>query len=259
MTDTQTPDSSRPGAIAEALKEQLRQPPASRLPAHEFNRRVVPELSALIERMLAQEPVARGTARELAEAAQSAAEHAQPEANVPFLELEWPEAQAHARIPAVPAVARGHPRAGGLLRVLAAAALAVVLWTWWIAPGAHLLENSSSARQEVAEAGQGDAGPTGLGEAAVSSSTMDAPEPSGREVLAKDTLPEPLPGQLRPDGKGRCPHKRQVALNGGCWVEAEWDREKCEAFNNGYMYKNTCYVPVLPPGRPPTSQPAHQQ
>jgi eukaryotic-like serine/threonine-protein kinase len=90
----------------------------------------------------------------------------------------------------------------------------------------------------------------------VSASTMNAPEPSGRELLAKDAPPEPLPEQTRPDAKGRCPHKRQVAFNGGCWVELA--REECEALN-GYVYKNTCYVPVIPPGRPPTSQPAHQQ
>ena len=248
-----------PGTEPEALKEQLGQPPAQRQPAHELNRRVVPELSALIERMLAQEPEARGTARELAEAAEAAAKHASSEANVPFVELEWPEAQAHAPVPAEPAVPRVHMRSWAPLRVLTAAAMALALWAWWVAPGTRPLENPSIAREEAAEVGKADAGPAGLGEAVVSASTMESPEPSGREAVAEDTLPEPLPGQTRPDAKGRCPHRRQVALNGGCWVDAKWDREKCEAFNNGYMYKNTCYVPVLPPGRPPTSQPARQQ
>jgi eukaryotic-like serine/threonine-protein kinase len=247
-----------PGTEPEALKEHLRQPPALRVSAHEFNRRVVPELSALIERLLAQEPEARGTARELAEAAQSAAEHASPEANMPFLDLEWPEAQAPAGGPAEPVVPRVHARPGRPLRALAAAALALVLWASWVAPGTRPLENPSIAREEAAEVGKADAGPAGLGEAMASASTMDAPAPSGREALAEDALPEPLPGQTRPDAKGRCPHKRQVALNGGCWVELE--QEKCEALNlNGSMYKNACYVPVLPPGRPPTSQPARQQ
>jgi hypothetical protein len=137
------------------------------------------------------------------------------------------------------------------LRALAAAALAVALWAWWVASGTPPGENPSGARPEAA-------GPVGLGEAVVSASKMDDPEPSRREALAQDTLPEPLPGQTRPDAKGRCPHKRQVALNGGCWVGwADTEREKCEALHhNGYMYKNTCYVPVIPPGRPPTSQPA---
>ncbi len=246
-----------PGTEPEALKVHLRQPPASRLPAHEFNRRVVPELSALIERMLAQKPEARGTAREVAESAEAAVARARPEAEVPFLDLEWPEAQAHAVTHAKPAVPRVHMRAGWPLHALASAVLVLVLWAWWVAPGTHPPERSSDARQEVAEAGKANAGPVGLGEAVVSASTADSPAPSGREALAEDTLPKPLPGQTRPDAKGRCPHKRQVALNGGCWVE-ESDPEKCEALS-GSMFRKTCYLPVIPPGRPSTSQPAHQQ
>jgi predicted Ser/Thr protein kinase len=247
-----------PGTEPEALKEHLQKPPARRLPAHEFNRRVVPELSALIERMLAQKPEARGSAREVAKAAEAAAERARPEAEVPFLDLEWPDGQAHAGDPSEPAMPRVHARARGPLRALAAAALVLVLWAWWVAPETHLPESPFGARQETAEAGKADAGPAGLGKAVVSESSMETPAPSGGKALAEDTLPEPLPGQTRPDAKGRCPHKKQVALNGGCWVELE--REKCEALNlNGYMYKNTCYVPVLSPGRSPTSQPVRQQ
>jgi hypothetical protein len=205
---------------------------------------------------VAKEPEARGTAREVAEAAQVAAEHARPEAKEPCLDLEWPEAQAHARGRAEPAMPRALIRDMGPLRAMAAAALALALWAWWIAPGVHPQGSSSGTRQDAARAAKADTGPAGLGEAVVSASTVDAPEPPGRETLAEDTLPEPLPGQVRPDAKGRCPHKRQVALNGGCWVE-ELDHEKCEALS-GSVFKKTCYLPVIPPGRPPTSQPARQ-
>src|SRR5688500_6128734 len=68
-----------PGTDPEALKAQFQVPLPQRRPAHEFNRRVVPELSALIERMLAKEPEARGTAREVAEEAESAVKQAGPE------------------------------------------------------------------------------------------------------------------------------------------------------------------------------------
>jgi predicted Ser/Thr protein kinase len=245
------------GTEPEALKEQQQQPPARRLPAHEFNKRVAPELSALIERLLAKEPEARGTARELAEAAESAAKHATSKANVPFLELERPDAQPHAGSPARPARPHVHTRSGRPLRELAVAALVLSLGASWVASGLHPLEIPFGACQEATEAEKADTGPVGLGEAVVAASTKNAPEPSRREALAEDTLPEPLPGQLRPDAKGRCPHKRQVALNGGCWVGwGNSDREKCEALNsNGYMYRNTCYVPVFSSGRPPTSQP----
>ena len=72
--------------------------------------------------------------------------------------------------------------------------------------------------------------------------------------LAEDSLPEPVPGQLRPDAKGRCPHKRQLALNGACWVPM--DPEECEALgSNGKLFKGRCYVPVLSPNRPSTTHP----
>ena len=74
--------------------------------------------------------------------------------------------------------------------------------------------------------------------------------------MSEDTLPEPLPGQVRPDEKGRCPRKGLVALNGGCWAETAWEPEKCQKLG-GQMFKGTCYVPFIPPGRsrPPTSDP----
>jgi hypothetical protein len=245
-----------PGTEPEPLKEQ-QQAPARRLSAHEFNKRVVPELSALIERLLAHEPEARGTARELAEAAESAAEHARPEARVPFLDLGWPEAQAHAGGSVRSASPHVHTRSVRPLGELAAAALALSLVAWWVAPGTHPLESSLGACRGATADGKADAGPVGLGEAVVSASKMGAPESSGRKAVTEDTLPEPLPGQLRPNAKGRCVHKLQISFNGGCWV-VESDRERCEALS-GHVYKNTCYVPVIPPGRPPTSQPARQQ
>ncbi len=77
--------------------------------------------------------------------------------------------------------------------------------------------------------------------------------------MAEDTLPAPLPEQVRPDSQGRCPHKKQVALNGGCWVEMPMGREACEAANlsvhMGSMFKNKCYMPVLSHGRQPNSSP----
>jgi hypothetical protein len=70
--------------------------------------------------------------------------------------------------------------------------------------------------------------------------------------LTEDTLPEPLPGQTRPDAKGRCPLKGQVVLNKGCWFEAAVDREGCAELD-GQMLKGTCYVPFIPRGRRPNS------
>jgi eukaryotic-like serine/threonine-protein kinase len=74
--------------------------------------------------------------------------------------------------------------------------------------------------------------------------------------MAEETLPELAPEQVRPEGKGRGPHKRQVALKGGCWLVL--GPEGCEALgSNGQLFKGQCYVPVLARARhPATSDPA---
>jgi eukaryotic-like serine/threonine-protein kinase len=78
------------------------------------------------------------------------------------------------------------------------------------------------------------------------------------ERASVPVLPAPLPDQLRPDSQGRCPHRKQVALNGGCWWEIPLDRDTCEAALSGHMgimFKNKCYMPVLRHGRQPSSSP----
>ncbi len=137
-------------------------------------------------------------------------------------------------------------RARGKRRWLLAsgALMALALGAWWADPGASLeqfLGACKAVRLELA-------GPVGLGDDAASSA-LEVPGPSEQEALAEASLPVPLPGQTRPDAKGRCPHPRQVAINGGCWVKL--DRDMCEALNRG----STCYEPVFPGERPSTSHP----
>ncbi len=94
----------------------------------------------------------------------------------------------------------------------------------------------------------------GLGEAAAATALDQAPAASWHEKLAQEPLPEPQPGQLRPNAKGQCPRKWQTVLNQGCWAETSLEHEACVQFN-GQMYKGKCYLPAIPPGRPPTSSP----
>jgi hypothetical protein len=138
-------------------------------------------------------------------------------------------------------------------RALVATGVAMAVWAWCVALS-HPVQEPSVAPVVAAGPGQLDAGPTGLGEALAASAAEFSPEPRALEVMAQDTPPEPQPGQARPDAKGRCPRKRQVALNGGCWVEIPFKREECED-NGGYVFKKMCYLPFYLPGRPPTSNP----
>jgi eukaryotic-like serine/threonine-protein kinase len=254
-----------PGTDPEALKAQFQVPLPQRRPPHEFNRRVVPKLSALIERMLAKEPEARGTAREVAEAAESAAEHARAEANVPFLDLEWPDAKARAVpihalpvsgaarpvIEATPAktvlvrrkhLVRSWPRRPGF----AAATFGLLaVGTCWMSPGPQ------GEQPALVQAEAPDAGTRGLGDS-TSTTRLTPREPSvapGNKSIAQQVPDEPLPGQMRAPCRGQ----GQLEINGGCWRRFA-DPPPCE--DGIYEWKGACYWPVQRPRvQPRTSKP----
>ncbi|WP_037583358.1 serine/threonine-protein kinase [Stigmatella aurantiaca] len=226
-----------------------------------LNPRVAPQLNALILRMLSVQPQERGSAEELAKAMEQAAEHPLPETTQSLFPQEMTEETAPVaqKSPLTPEATEpiGHPahRRNGLSRLATVAVLlSLGAWAGWIARG-QTPEPPAVVRQKSGGAHEEDGVPSGLGDAAATASSVASPNSSTPGVLAEDTPPTPVPGQMRPDAKGRCPHKRQIALNGSCWVELE--REKCEALNLP-VYKGTCYMPVFPPKRPPTSTPATQ-
>ncbi len=246
-----------PGTAPEAAKEHVQQLHLPRRPVHELNRRVVPELSALIERMLAKEPEARGTAREIAEAAESAAEHARLEANVPFLDLEWPEARAHAvPVPAVPIVvhAKRDPRPWEWRRVLLAAIMSVgVVGPWWMAlePGPEPPTVAQTGSPSVGMAP--DAGTRGLGDSTPTTqmAAREAPIAPKAEAIKTQVPERPQPGQMRPP----CQAQGQVEINGGCWQRFAEVRPPCAG--GTYEWKGSCYwpVPERPRARPRAAKP----
>ncbi|MFL5349156.1 MAG: serine/threonine-protein kinase [Hyalangium sp.] len=227
-------------------------PPAALL----RDRRIPPRLRTWILRLLSVRPEERGTAAQLAEALEQ--EAAPPLAATPA--PSFIRARIATRPPEDPAAAPGprvSVRIGRPWLGLAAAVLAVVVGVWWV-QARQTVDTPSLAQAETAAAGRTDAETAGLGHAAVSTSSTASPPLQEPKGMAEDTLPAPLPEQVRPDSKGRCPHKKQVALNGGCWWEMPADRETCEAAREymGSMFKNKCYMPVLPHGRQPNSSPA---
>lgn len=197
-------------------------------PALLKGRRVEPRLRAVVLRLLSVHPEQRGTAEELAEA------------------LERQDALVEVRA--------GHVLSRATVRHWlpgAAAGLLIALGAQWMAA-----ERSSKEHPDTqgitSEASSSETGLARLAEAAVSESLEPAPPDSTREGVSDDPLPEPLPGQTRPDEKGRCPRKGQIALNKGCWATTAVDREGCEELD-GQMFKGTCYVPFVPRGRRPNS------
>jgi hypothetical protein len=67
-----------------------------------------------------------------------------------------------------------------------------------------------------------------VGEAAPTKPQASTPPPTQKKPVAQAPLPEPRPGQTRPDKKGRCPGSKQVHINGGCWFEVlQMSAEEC--------------------------------
>ncbi len=206
-----------------------------RLPRALRNNLIVePSLRALILRLLSLHPEQRGTAAQLAQ-------ELEPVSPVrpsrPAFRIRSPLRQAWLGLP------------------VAAAGLALAVWAGRTASH-EPLEPPAVAHGEPARRDSGDAGTAGLGEAATVAAQNKVPSGSTAEGMSQDTLPEPQPGQVRPDEKGRCPIKGLVSLNGACWGEASWEPERCQELG-GQMFKGTCYMPIIPSGRkrPPTSGP----
>jgi serine/threonine-protein kinase len=116
-------------------------------------------------------------------------------------------------------------------------------------------EGVSSKEQGASKMGQQDMGPANLGDSVSAAPQASVKESSKQEAIGQELPPKPRPGQIRPDAKGQCPGRKQVPINGGCWVEATGPvAEECE--QNGYvLIKERCYAPALETRRepPPTS------
>jgi serine/threonine protein kinase len=207
-----------------------------------------PPLRETVLRLLSLRPEERGTAAELAQSLESV--------NLQQLPARTPDT---ARAP-VPSAKRSSSRGQAEPALLVAVVmLGLTVGVWWIAPST-LRGKPEIARTEASGPSQKDGDSAALGESVAAMSQENPPRALTSEGVAQDTLPEPFEGQAVPDAKGRCPHKKQVALNGGCWVPQQQDSEACEALT-GQFYKGTCYIPALPrerQRRPPTSGPTRK-
>jgi serine/threonine protein kinase len=201
-------------------------------PLLESNPWVEPALREVIVRLLWAEPEARGTAAQAAETLEAAAGgEARPERSKPL------------------ARARASKR---WLALAAVGACAVLVWhSQPVRPPPGAMTGNTLRASDADTAGVGDTAPT-----APRVSTSPTTE---KKPVAQGPLPEPRPEQLRPDKKGRCPGRKQVPLNGGCWndVSSLLDAQAC-AESGHVLFQGKCFVPANAPSKKPqpTSAPS---
>ncbi len=192
-------------------------------PLLESNPRVGPALREVIVQLLSEAPEQRGTAAQVAQALEAAAGGEERP------ERSRPPGRARAWKP--------------WLTLAAAGVCAVVLWS------------SKWVPRQNAQAPDG--GTTAIGDSSPTEPQAATTSPEENKPLAQQPLPQPRPGQARPDEKGRCLGPKQVPINGGCWVELlPMSAEECVA--GGYVpFQGKCYLPApAPPKKPaPTSGP----
>jgi eukaryotic-like serine/threonine-protein kinase len=248
----------------EPQEDSLHAPPPERLPPQALNHRVVQELVALLDRMLAEDPQVRGYAREIGQAADSAAQHAGPEADVPLFDPRaaivaapaWAGNEAHsdrsaaeepeARSAVVSAEYLPSPRAMKAVTVAAIAFAVIALCQGGDEPSEQTPEVAWVGSQAAEEAPDG--GTKGLGEE-VASARVDSEEPPVHlsVAIAKQVPEKPFPGQRRYP----CPRNVEVVINGGCWKHEPDIKPPCGDY---YEWQSACYLPVMGPTRVPTTQ-----
>jgi serine/threonine protein kinase len=213
--------------------------PAERVPPKELVT-VCSELSALICRMLSEEPSARGSAAELARTLEDAAENAGPEA-------DWIIIPCKAEVRSKPTRgrSRGHPAPSWRSRHTAAlVAGALFIGGAGVMLG-HQWERVTALAQRAWAQGKRA---VGLADEEGAMDESDKQSSADEQGIAIDMPKDPLPGQHR-----RPCLKPAVQIQGGCWIELEGVTPPCG--DRGYDWKDKCYWPLLGRPRPSTSQP----
>jgi len=193
-------------------------------PLLESNPRVGPRLRELILRLLSEAPEARGTAAQAAKELEAIAEER------------------------VPRLGAWRPWLAGA----AAAGFAGLLWN--VASVSVPPQRVSASSPGALDFQSPDAGTSAVGDTSPTQKQAPAPPAQEKKPVAQEPLPEPRPGQTRPDKRGQCPGRKQVPINGACWFDASALMSTDECTDNyGVLFNGKCYVPAPP--SPEKSQP----
>jgi hypothetical protein len=209
---------------------------------------VSPELVEIIRGLLAEDPAARGSAAEVAEALEEAAKKAGPQADQPIIRRprRVPAVRKSQPCPSRPAWAR-KPWLGAAVGLAATVGLATV-WGLHGPRDAGRPAPVASPEALVWPERQEDRpdGGTSLAEQMVVSPRVDEPDPIPW-VLGAEVPKTPLPSQARPP----CRQRGAVEINGGCWARPPDSTPPCG--EGDYELAGVCYRPLLGPPRQPTS------
>jgi serine/threonine protein kinase len=207
-----------------------------------------PELSALILRLLSEDPEARGRAGEVADKLERLLKHARPELERPWVGDPSRQPTEKTRRQAPPGYAMRVPAP----RWVPAGSFLLVLLLW------GLLSRNEDRREGAFTEPQGqqqatgspDAGTSGIGEEAMASVAPAETPPVSEGRIMRELPSKPLDRQKRPP----CPQRGAVEINGGCWhLPVGAETAPCESYL--YEYAGRCYAPVLIPAeRVPTSE-----
>ncbi len=196
------------------------------------------KLAALLRQLLAVEPEARGSARQVAEAAERAVRREGRRADVPIIARAARKGGVRSKWArgVVPVLVRAS--------WLTAAAGAGMVLALWVRP--HVVEQGSAGRQQAAQAGRQEGSPVGLAEAEEVKQATEPMRSAENSRISREMPKEPLPGQLRPP----CKADYEEVLRGGCWVLLG---KKPPCGKASYEWKGGCYLASFPPARPATS------
>jgi serine/threonine protein kinase len=213
---------------------------------------VHPELEALIERMLQEEPEARGSVSELAEACEKAAESTRPT-------VDLPEKPSHSMPQPHTSTRLGPPRESWLRKQapwLAAGAVTLTSTVLLLGLPSNRhefeeFEDETPPRAESREsqdAGVASEEAVGLADAGVEESlaSVAARQSAGTEPawIGREIPKDPQPGQRKPP----CTLPRETTIRGTCWILVP---PPC--LKSDFEWENRCYMPSYNAPRQPTS------